>query len=209
MRKTIVYVDGFNLYYGLLRGTRYKWLDLLALFRQLLTQNDIVAVKYFTARVKARATDVDAPSRQNAYLRALATSSLVSIYFGQFLSHAVRLPEAKEDGTLTGNFRWVVKTEEKGSDVNIASHMIADAYDGLFDAAVLVTGDSDLVGPVRMVRTRCQKTVGVLNPQKQDSRELKTAASFYKQIRPSVLARCQLPSLMRDAVGLIHKPRAW
>ena len=50
--RTFVYVDGFNLYYGALRGTPWKWLDPVALFEKVLqSQHDIVAVKYFTARV--------------------------------------------------------------------------------------------------------------------------------------------------------------
>ncbi|MGH8209828.1 MAG: NYN domain-containing protein [Steroidobacteraceae bacterium] len=56
--RTIVYVDGFNFYYGAVRGTPWKWLDPVALFRRVLgPQNDIIQVKYFTARVSPTAGD--------------------------------------------------------------------------------------------------------------------------------------------------------
>ena len=71
--RTHVYVDGFNLYYGCVRGTPYKWLDIAELFRRLLPPNDLRAIKYFTARVQARPGEADKPTRQDAYLRALST----------------------------------------------------------------------------------------------------------------------------------------
>ena len=116
--KTIVYVDGFNLYYGALRGTPYKWLDLAMLCRRLLPHNQVQRIKYFTARIQARAGDPDGPSRQDVYLRALRTVPNLEIIYGHFLSNKVRLPLADGSG-----FAEVVKTEEKGSDVNIAAHL--------------------------------------------------------------------------------------
>ncbi len=102
--RTIVYIDGFNLYYGAVRGTPYRWLDLDALSRALLPKNDLVAIKYFTAIVSARPDDPDQPTRQGAYLRALRT-----------------IPR--------------LETEEKGSDVNLATHLLMDAYEGRLDVA--------------------------------------------------------------------------
>jgi len=209
MRKTFVDVDGFNLYYGAVKGTPYKWLNLEALFRLLLPQNQVVAIKYFTARVKPRPNDPNSPARQNAYLRALATIHCMSIYYGSFVSHQTMLPEATSTGMLTGKFSSVLRTEEKGSDVNLAAHLLADAYEGLFDVAAVVTGDSDLLTPVDMARTRCRKIVGVLNPQRRASRQLGAVASFYKAIRSSALARSQFPAVLHDAVGTIHKPVGW
>ena len=59
---------------------------------------------------------------------------------------------------------WVDKTEEKGSDVNLASHLVRDAYQQAFQVAVLITNDSDLAEPVRIVRQELNLPVGVLNP---------------------------------------------
>jgi len=91
--QTIVYVDGFNLYYGCIRGTPFKWLNIGALAALLLPKNDIVGIKYFTARITARPGDPDQPVRQDTYLRALRTVPNLSIHFGHFLSHNVWMPE--------------------------------------------------------------------------------------------------------------------
>ena len=70
--RTYIYVDGFNLYYGRLKDTNYKWLDLKALFLGMLrAQNQIQKIKYYTARVSARPDDLDAPTQQDIYLQAL------------------------------------------------------------------------------------------------------------------------------------------
>lgn len=84
--RTIIYIDGFNLYYGALKGTKFKWLDLQTLFQKLLgDHHTITEIKYFTARVSARDSDPDAPNRQDAYLKALeAHIPTVSIYYGHF-----------------------------------------------------------------------------------------------------------------------------
>ena len=71
--KTYVYIDGFNLYYGAIKGTSYKWLDLLQMCRKLLPKNEIGKIKYYTAIVSARPNDREQPVRQQTYLRALAT----------------------------------------------------------------------------------------------------------------------------------------
>ena len=77
--KTIVYVDGFNLYYGALRGTPYKWLDVVALCRALLPRHEVTGVKYFTARVSPRESDPQQRTRQQVYLRAIQARSPVEI----------------------------------------------------------------------------------------------------------------------------------
>ena len=103
----------------------------------------------------------------------------------------------------------VLKTEEKGSDVNLASHLVSDAYEEAFGAAVLITNDSDLAYPVELVRQRLSKVVGILNPHPRPARALHHVASFYKQIREGALRNAQLPDRIRDAHGVIHRPRSW
>ena len=90
--RTFVYVDGFNLYYGALKGSSWKWLDLVTLFEQVLQpHHQILAVKYFTARVSGTARNPSKPQRQDVYLRALRRyRPQVEVYFGHFLSHSVR-----------------------------------------------------------------------------------------------------------------------
>jgi hypothetical protein len=130
--KTIVYVDAFNLYYGAVKDTPYKWLNIHALARLLLrSENVITGIKYYTARVQPRATDPYQPARQEVYLRALRTLPNLSVFYGHYLSHVVWMPLANP---VPGQkpFAHVIKTEEKGSDVNLASHMLVDAVDNGF-----------------------------------------------------------------------------
>ena len=84
---TNVYIDGFNLFYGALRKTPYRWLDLEQLCGYLLPNNQIGAIKYFTAKVSARPDDLDQPVRQQLYLRALGTLPKVSVHLGLSLIH--------------------------------------------------------------------------------------------------------------------------
>ena len=87
--KVYVYVDGFDLYYGALKRTPYKWLDLAALCRLMLPNDSIEQIKYYTARVSARPRNPSAPIDQQAYLRALRTIPNLTITFGHFLTHSV------------------------------------------------------------------------------------------------------------------------
>ena len=207
-QRTIVYVDGFNLYHGALRHTPYKWLNVLALAKSLIDDNkEIVKIKYFTAKVSPRANDPDQPFRQHLYLRALATLN-AQIVYGRYLSHVVKMFKANQ---VVGEdpFVEVVKTEEKGTDVNIASHMIVDAADNLFDCALLISGDSDLTTPVKLCIGKYGKRVGVINPQRQKCRTLEREATFYKHIRETTLAACQFDPVLNDANGSFHKPARW
>lgn len=117
--KANVYVDGFNFYYGAVKGTPYKWLDIAAMCRMLLPGDTIRRIKYFTAPVHPRPKDPDQRLRQEAYFRALRTIPNLEIILGTFLTHEVIMPLAGQ----TGKYARVIKTEEKGSDVNIATHL--------------------------------------------------------------------------------------
>jgi len=204
--KVNVYIDGFNLYYGALKGTPYKWLDLARLCTIMLPKDEVQHIYYYTARVSARAHNPSAPIDQQIYLRALRTIPNLSITYGHFLTHSVRM-------TLTGvnpaKRVWVDKTEEKGSDVNLATHLLRDAFTKRFELAVLITNDSDLAEPVRIVREELKLPVGVLNPHEHHSRELKGLATFVKRIRQPALHASQFPSVLTDAKGVFHKPSSW
>jgi hypothetical protein len=106
-------------------------------------------------------------------------------------------------------FVEVLKTEEKGSDVNLATHLLHDAYQNRFDCAIVVSGDSDLLGPVQIVISELKKPVGVLNPQQKPCRVLQKHATFYRHIRPSALAGSHFAATMSDAQGTFSKPSSW
>lgn len=206
--RTIVYVDGFNLYYGAVKDTKHKWLDIHKLCLSLLPKNKVVKIKYFTALVSARRGDPGKPTRQQIYLRALRTIPNLEIIYGHFLEHPIYLPLASSISKKP-KFVQVLKTEEKGSDVNIAAHLINDGYKGLYQVAVLVTNDSDLVAPIEIVRQELNLTVGILNPHSKPAYALKKAATFIKPVRKGALASCQFPDKLTDKQGPFHKPPIW
>jgi uncharacterized LabA/DUF88 family protein len=174
----------------------------------LLPKNTVADIKYFTALVSARPNDPDQPVRQQLYLRALRTVPGVSIHLGHFLSHEVSMPLAPIPGQRQ-QYARVIKTEEKGSDVNLATHLLHDAHMGRFDVAVVISNDSDLLEPIKIVRSELGKKVGILNPQKNPSRALLPHIDFIKPIRSGVLAASQFPATLRDSVGTFTKPPSW
>ena len=202
--KTNVYVDGFNLYYGAVRETPYKWLDLGELCRLLLPQNQINRIRYFTALVESRPYDPQQPQRQQTYLRALRTIPNLTIHEGRFLASSVRMPLA-DPKPGAPRIVVVLKTEEKGSDVNLASLMLVDGFEGDYELAVVISNDSDLQTPIQIVRDHLDLKVGVLNPHRHLSWPLRTACTFYKPIRTGVLKASQFPSTLEDAKRYDHK----
>lgn len=207
--KTMVYIDGFNLYFGAVKGTSHKWLNVVeAVRKHLQPHNVIVGTKYFTAKLNQRPHDPLQPVRQEAYLRALRMLPDVEIFYGFFLTKNVkmRLANPQAGGPKQA---LVVKTEEKGSDVNLGAQLLNDAHLGRFECAVVVSGDSDLVMPVRIVKEELGLPVGVLNPQKNPCVELKKHATFYKHLKKGRLAQSQFPQTMKDAQGTFHKPSTW
>ena len=203
-----MYVDGFNLYYGAVKGTPHKWLDLEALCRRLLPRDEIVKIRYFTARISARPDDPQQAVRQETYLRALNTLPLVETHFGHYVTRRTRMPlaTAPERGPRTVE---VLKTEEKGSDVNLATYLLLDAFRGHCETAVVISNDSDLAEPVRIARTEANVRVGVVNPHAAKYRSRRLEGTFFKQLRPSVLGQCQLPARIDDHEGVITKPSTW
>ena len=203
--KANVYIDGFNLYYGAIRGTPYRWLNVAAMCRLLLPHDDVNRIKYFTALVGPRPNDPDQPARQQAFLRALRTIPNLSITLGTFLTHEIMMPFAPPQ---TGYAR-VIKTEEKGSDVNLATELLVDGFNNDYEIAIIVSNDSDLLMPIQVVTRTLGKPVGLLNPHKHPSVTLLPHVKFVKQIRAGVLSKCQFPTTLTDAQGTFSKPIGW
>ena len=118
----------------------------------------------------------------------------------------MRLETPLSDGTTVAR---VVKTEEKGTDVNIATRLIFDIFDSDCDIAVLVSNDSDLVPPIRALKERFGTTIGVLNPHRSPSRLLRDNVDFFRPIRRGPLSASQFPDRMRDTMGEFSKPQEW
>src|SRR5687767_9738085 len=175
----------------------------------LLPHNTINEIKYFTANVTARPGDPDQPVRQHIYFRALETIPNLSIIRGTFLTNKVKMLKAGCSADKDSSYVNVIKTEEKGSDVNLATHLVYDACRGNFECAVVISKDSDLVEPLRIVREELRLTVGLLNPGKKRSFALIPHVDFIKEIRRGVLIASQFPNELEDANGKFRKPATW
>jgi len=210
--KANIYIDGFNLYYGCLNHSPYKWLDISKLCSMLLPNDTINRIRYFTALIKARPDDPQKPERQLTYLRALRTIPNLSIHLGSYATRRVRLPlvEPTPDGP---RFAEVWRTDEKGSDVNLATYLLADGCYKDYEVAVIVSNDSDLSEAIRIVKTDFDLKVGVLlpisNSKRWASSKLVEAATFVKRIREGVLRQSLFPPTLTDSGGIITKPATW
>ncbi len=210
--RTYIYVDGFNIYYGALKGTPYKWLDLMALFTAILRpHNQILAIKYYTAMVSARPGHVNAPTRQSVYINASkAYIPQLSVTMGVFLQSTVRMRLASPP-LIGSKYADVLKTEEKGSDVNLALHMLNDAWNDLYDCAVVCSNDSDLSEALRIVKTERKKKIvlavpGVANVR-PPSNQLRKYANYTLSIPAAAIAASQLPNQIPGTN--FHKPPGW
>ena len=207
---TNVYIDDFNLYYRALKDGPYRWLDLRRLVETLFPEDDVHRVCYFTARLRARPGNPSQPRRQLVYLRALATLPRVEIHYGSFRSGVKRRPLAEPVPGLPAHV-LIRDSEEKGTDVNLATRLLVDGFNGEYEQAVVVSNDADFVGAMRYVRDGLGLRVTLVNPDsmKASPVELAGAATYVKRLRKSHLRRSQLPETLRDEVGVIKKPPGW
>ncbi|SRR6266446_4529752 len=206
--RTAIYIDGFNLFYWL-KPLPYRWVDLKALCLGAIQQpnkdNKVVAVKYFTARVSDTRYDVKKSTRQDTYINALkAHIPEFKVQYGEFRRNEKQMPRANRDGT-TGPLVWVMDTEEKGSDVNLAVELVNDAWCDLYDLAIVVSNDSDLEHAVRIAKKK--RMVGVLVRGDAEVHSLKRASNFMKKLTEKNL----LDSLMPHEIPgtTIRIPEDW
>ena len=207
---TNVYIDGFNLYYRALKDTPFRWLDLRKLAETLFPQDTIHRICYFTARLDARPGGPNQPRRQLVYLRALATLPGFDAYYGVFRSGVKRRPLLAPVPGLP-NYVLVRDSEEKGSDVNLATRLLVDGFNGEYEQAVVVSSDADFAGAMRYVRDDLGLRVTLVNPDPRNSSpgELANAATYVKRLWKSHLRRSQFPDTLADEVGVISKPAGW
>lgn len=232
MRKAAVYIDGYNLYYGRLRNTAHKWLDVVALFEALLKVQDPAAtlekVRFFTAHALANFAShgKESVNAQQRYHRALDTK-----YGGRFElicgTHGF-----DKDGTLLPSFvpgqpydrqvrSRVWKLEEKKTDVNIALSMYRDAVKGLYDQVVICSNDSDAEPALAALREDFPKLiVGVVTPVlpptpgKASHRSVSTSLAKHahwtrRYLLDDELAVAQLPPHVPTKKKPIRKPEYW
>ena len=213
-QKVITYIDGFNLYYGLReKGWRkYYWLNLSDLSRNLLKPDqELAKVKYFTARISGG--DKSMPDhirkmmgakqkRQALFLEALSTLDDLSIYEGSYLAKLVKCNSCSNT--------WF-SHEEKMTDVNIATELLIDAYDNNFDVALLISGDSDLVPPIKALKLKYpeKRTVAAFPPERASERLQKAVDAFFT-ISASKLRKSVFPEKVMKKDGFIlTRPSEW
>ncbi|MEX2119778.1 MAG: NYN domain-containing protein [Pirellulales bacterium] len=206
-KRSTIYIDGFNLYYGVIKGGPYKWLNLQRYFERLRPDDDIQVIRYFTAMISGPEL-----ADQETYLKALETLPLMRIILGKFKTRNVlcRLPAC----TFAGD-KLFQAPEEKRTDVNIAISMLDDAYQGLAERMIVVSGDSDLVPALNIVRARFPKIelivyVPALNPTRGAAVELRAAADRNRILPLALLPLSQFPVAIPDGSGgVIKKPPGW
>lgn len=198
-----VYIDGFNLYHGMRQkhGRRYHWLDLQALVASMLRPHQhLVGIDYFTARVRKQP---ESEQRQATYLDALAAHcDLLRIVEGRFQEKKRRCQSCHTETVLH---------EEKETDVSIAAALIEDAVNDVFDAAMLISADSDLCPAVRAVgRLRPEKRIFAVFPPKRRSDDLRNAVrGAVLSIGSDKLRKALLPELVPAGGVLLARPPYW
>ena len=199
--RVIVYIDGFNLYFGMdelnMQGT--KWLNLKELITKLAKDTqEIVCIKYYTSRV---INNPGKEKRQAIYLDALKTLD-IEIVYGQYKDNTIYCKKC--------NHNWNV-SKEKQTDVNIATAMIIDAYQDKCDMAFLISGDSDLIPPINAIHGNFpNKRVFVSFPPNRHNTSLKNVVKGSMIIGKNNILRSQFPASLISKKGiLLTKPEKW
>lgn len=233
--RTRVYIDGFNLYYGCLKYTSFKWLDLYKLFFDKILneiskshQENFVppintSIKYFTAEItRDAAKSNDSVECQRKYLRALEIYSKedIEIIKGKYKittsnSYVVDAENPKKiPRECQRQTTW--KIEEKQSDVNIAIHAYHDAiFDNNIDQVVIVSNDTDLIPAINFIKNNTDKKVGLIIPSR-DKKTRRTNADLSKAadwtldiIKNEYLRESELPRVIPGSRKPCQKPDSW
>ena len=216
--RTIVYIDGYNLYYGAIRHTPYKWLDIFELFNThiLLPETELLEVRYYTAPVLGSLCDDPySPQRQRQYLQALRKlyPAKISIIEGKLIKGEATLRLVDPIPEVPGLEKIKVSTlTEKKTDVNIAADMVAAACLKQTDQVVLCSNDSDMEGALKNIRHYCPAVrIGLVaptaSPGRHISHDLRNHAHWVKALNTTALASSQLPAKIPSTS--IKQPDYW
>lgn len=192
-QKVIVYVDGFNFYYGLRSDRRWKqyyWLDVVKLFERFMRlDQELIAVKYFSARPT---NDSEKNARQYAFFQANKENPKFQLILGKYLS---------KDITCFRCGNIIHTHEEKETDARIVTQIVADAYEKNCDVAIVVSADSDMIPAVELAKAAGQR-VYIYFPPNHYSSNLSALANG----KPIMMARYESrfrQSLLPDVVHLV------
>ncbi|MDX8391018.1 MAG: NYN domain-containing protein [Mariprofundaceae bacterium] len=228
--ETIVYIDGYNLYYGCLKHSNYRWLDVRKLFAETIVKIQsrtftVTKIKYFTADVKTKFSShgVQAQAAQSQYHRALKHlyPNEIEIIKGYYSEARAVLPRYKTPPDLN-DLAHVWRLEEKQTDVNIALHAFRDVVSRNCEQIVIVSNDTDLEPLLKMVREEVGSTisVGVIFPiiklKSDGAKERPPSASLSqyadwtrRHILEEELEASQLSDVIPTNKKPIRKPSYW
>jgi len=214
VHRTIVYLDGYNLYHGLMDryDRKYLWLDLTRFALSLLSdpRQQLISTKYFTSEAPGGSTS-DSWQRQQTYWKALKSCPMLEVVKGSYREKAVRCKSCRlAEAECKACGQKLVFRNEKRTDVNIATHLVRDACEGNFEVAILVSGDTDLVPAVEVVKEKkCRIVVGF--PPDRATNDMKDAAGGAAfKITEGQLKRSQFPRRVEIAPGIwVERPTKW
>lgn len=201
-QRVIVYIDGFNFYYGLKKAPwkKYYWLDIVKLMESFLRPNqELVAVKYFSARP----TDVGKRKRQDAFFQANKENPKFKLILGKYLKKEIECFKCHN----------IIHTyEEKESDVRIATQIVADSYQHNCDLIIIVSADSDMIPALELAK-EAKVNVFVYFPPHQHSSNLATmscGAPIQMQKYESKFKKALLPDSIKLSNGFeLSIPKEW
>lgn len=192
-QRVIVYIDGFNFYYGLKKNVRWKkyyWLDIVSLFEMFMRPNqELIAVKYFSARVD----DIDQSLRQNAFFQANKENPKFKLILGKYL---------KKEITCFKCGNKIHTHEEKETDVRVATQIVADAYQNNCDLVIVVSADSDMIPAIELAMEAGHKVVVYFPPHQYSSNLASMASSKPVQLKQyeSRFRQCILPDIVHLSI---------
>lgn len=199
--RVVAYIDGFNLYFGMKQnGNSTLWLDPQMLVSSLLRPDqELLFSRYFTSRIR---NNPEKEKRQTTYIEALETLERFEIMYGHYQSHIEKCRRCGHSYPYSS---------EKMTDVNIAVAMMEDAYYDKYDMAFLITGDSDLVPPIRSIhRIYPYKRVFVAFPPNRLNISVKNEAKGSLVIGRKKLLYAQFPDQVAKTDGYVLKrPAVW
>ena len=225
-----VYIDGFNLYHGIIKRSApegLRWLDVYALSQRLRPSDAIERIKYFTALVEKRSNDPDQQRRQRLYWRALDTLPCLQRIEGRFTRWEKHLPLTSSVKCLESQQKRginvvgirprkvsVIRSEEKSSDVNLAAHLVHDAHQTDpakgFEVALVLSTDSDLAEAIRLVTQAVGKAIYICKPEvRNQTSELAAVATGVFNLKTKHLRASLFPDTLTDGDGSFSKPQDW
>lgn len=200
-KNVLVYVDGFNLYFGIKDAgyLKYKWLNIHKLVTSFLSpEQNLVDIKYFTSRVKKNPIK---QKRQSTYIEALETTGIKVIY---------GLYKPRDFECENCGYTWQIPNE-KMTDVNIATEMLVDSFNNKFDVAILISGDSDLVPPIKAVKKIFpEKIISVFFPPNRYNVSVASVVKGSLIIGRNKLTSNQFPDeIVKENGFVLKKPHGW